>query len=69
MRGDMMSDQTVVTHDDVTRWLDGAAQAVAALLPENDGGGEARYYAESLAIAAHRSLDEAGVPRTTAPDE
>lgn len=56
---------TQVTHDDITRWFDGAAAGIAAMLPDNVEGDWARDHAQNLVEAAHASLDEAGVPRET----
>lgn len=61
-----MHTQTVVTHDDIRRHFEGAAAGIADLLPDNPAGRSARLLAIDLAMAARRSLDDAGVPRETA---
>lgn len=57
-----------LTHDDITRWFDGATEGLAAMLPEGEWGAMARQYARSLSFAAHNALDEAGVPREAPPE-
>lgn len=59
---------TRLTHDDVTRHLDGAARGVADLLPDNEAGAKARGAAEDAAHWAHKSLEDAGVSREPSPE-
>lgn len=60
---------TDLTHDDVTRWLDGAAKGIAAMLPDNRHGRWAREAIQGATEAAHASLDDAGVPRETPAEQ